>query len=94
MLLPPRMRKVLALLVLVLSIAVISIMAFHGYELFHEAWRRNWRSESVWGVKMWIPYLALPLGLGLFVMQMIADLIAAWRCDAEVLGHGEFEEDY
>jgi TRAP-type C4-dicarboxylate transport system permease small subunit len=43
---------------------------------------------------MWIPYLALPLGLGLFVMQMIADLIAAWRCDAEVLGHGEFEEDY
>ena len=51
MLLPPRMRKALALLVLVLSIAVISIMAFHGYELFHEAWRRNWRSESVWGVE-------------------------------------------
>jgi TRAP-type C4-dicarboxylate transport system permease small subunit len=94
MMLPPRMRKGLALFVLVLSITVISIMAFHGYELFHEAWRRNWRSESVWGVKMWIPYLALPLGLGLFVLQMIADLIAAWRCDAEVLGHGEFEEDY
>jgi TRAP-type C4-dicarboxylate transport system permease small subunit len=94
MLLPPGMRKSLALIVLAMSIAVISIMAFHGYELFHTAWERNWRSESVWGVRLWIPYLALPLGLGLFVLQMIADLIASWRCDDEVLGHGDFEEDY
>lgn len=94
MLLPPRWRKALALLVLTLSIVVISIMAFHGYELFHEAWERNWRSESIWGVSLWIPYLALPLGLGIFVLQLAADLIAAWRCDADVLGHGEFEEDY
>lgn len=94
MLLPPRIRKALALVVLSLSIAVISIMAFHGYELFHTAWERNWHSESVWGVSMWIPYLALPLGLGFFVLQMIADLIAAWQCDVEVLEHGEFEEDY
>jgi TRAP-type C4-dicarboxylate transport system permease small subunit len=94
MLLPPRWRKALALLVLALSIAVISIMAYYGYELFHIAWQRNWRSESVWGVSLWIPYLALPLGLGLFVLQMVADLIASWRCDAEVLAHGEYEEDY
>ncbi len=94
MLLPPKVRKALALIVLALSIAVISIMTFHGYELFHTAWVRNWHSESVWGVSMWIPYSALPLGLGLFVLQMVADLIASWRCDAEVLGHGEFEEDY
>jgi TRAP-type C4-dicarboxylate transport system permease small subunit len=94
MLLPPAVRKALALLVLALSIAVISIMTFHGYELFHIAWERGWRSESVWGVSLWIPYLAIPLGLGLFVVQMVADLIAAWRCDAEVLGHGSFEEDY
>ncbi|MGB5199063.1 MAG: TRAP transporter small permease [Sedimenticolaceae bacterium] len=94
MLLPPRLRKGLALIVLLLSIAVISIMTFYGYELFHIAWERNWRSESVWGVSLWIPYLAVPLGLGLFVLQMIADLIASWRCDAEVLGQGSFEEDY
>ena len=94
LLLPPGMRKALALVVLAMSIAVISIMAFYGYEIFHTAWERNWRSESVWGVSLWIPYLALPLGLGLFVLQMIADLLASWRCDNEVLGHGDFEEDY
>jgi len=94
MMLPPRMRKALGLVVLLASIAVISILAFHGYELFHTAWERNWHSESVWGVSMWIPYLALPLGFGLFLLQLIADLIAAWKCDVEVLEHGDFEEDY
>lgn len=94
MLLPPRLRKGLALFVLALSACVIAVMAFHGYELFHAAWSRNWRSESVWGVSLWIPYLALPVGFGLFVLQLIADLIASWMCDAEVLAHGDFEEDY
>jgi len=94
MLLPPKIRKALALIVLTLSIVVIAIMAYYGYELFHIAWVRNWRSESVWGVSLWIPYLALPVGLGLYVTQMIADLVSSWRCDAEVLGHGDFEEDY
>ena len=69
-------------------------MAFHGYELFHVAWERNWRSETVWGVSLWIPYLALPVGLGAFVLQLLSDLLASWQCDAEVLGHGDFEEDY
>ena len=94
MLLPPRLRKALALTVLVLSAAIVAVMAYHGYEIFHAAWERNWRSESVWGVSLWIPYLALPLGFGLFVLQLIADMIAAWVCEAEVLGHGDFEEDY
>jgi TRAP-type C4-dicarboxylate transport system permease small subunit len=94
MLLPPRARKALILVVLALSIAVIAVMAYHGYELFHVAWQRNWRSETVWGGSLWIPYLALPLGFGLFALQMVADLIASWVCDARVLAKGELEEDY
>lgn len=94
MLLPPDLQKVLAAVVLLVSICVISIMAFYGFELFYVALERGWRSESVWGVRMWIPYLALPVGLGLFVLQMLADLFASWRCDEEVLKHGDLEEDY
>ncbi len=94
MLLPPRLRKALVLLVLVLSIAVIAVMAYHGFELFHAAWERNWRSESVWGAPLWIPYLALPVGFGLYLLQLAADLIGSWACDAQALAHGEFEEDY
>ncbi|MDJ0738367.1 MAG: TRAP transporter small permease [Gammaproteobacteria bacterium] len=94
MLLPPAWRRWLTLLVLVASIVVIGIMAYHGFMLFHEAWDRNWRSDTVWGVSLWIPYLALPLGFGLFVLQLLADVVAALLCDDDALEHGVFEEDY
>ena len=94
MLLTPFGQKLLSLLVLVASIVVIGIMAWHGYELFHVAFDRGWRSDTVWGVKLWIPYVAMPIGFGLYVLQMIADLVASWLCDEHVLEHGELEEDY
>ena len=36
----------------------------------------NWRSNTVWRARLWIPYLAMPVGLGLLVLQYIADLLA------------------
>jgi TRAP-type C4-dicarboxylate transport system permease small subunit len=94
MLLKPFGQKLLALFVLAFSIAVVGVMAWHGYELFSVAHERGWRSDTVWGVKLWIPYVAMPLGFGLFVLQMIADLVASWLCDDTVLEHGDLEEDY
>jgi len=79
MLLPPRGRQVLALLTLGLTLAVIAAMLVHGFEMWRLAWERGWRSDTVWGVRLWIPYLALPLGFGLYLLQLVADLV-------EVLG--------
>ena len=74
--LPHRARFALAILTSVLSIGIISIMLWYGYEYWHFAWERGWRSDTVWGVRLWIPYLALPIGFGLLLLQLIADLIA------------------
>ncbi len=74
--LPAAARRVLASLVLVATIVMIGLMLFYGWEMFHVAWERNWRSETVWGVKLWIPYLAVPLGFALFALQLAADLWA------------------
>lgn len=76
MLLPPPARRALAAFTLVLTIAVAGVVAFYGFELFHLAFERNWKSDTVWGVSLWIPYLAIPLGFGLFVVQLAADLFA------------------
>jgi TRAP-type C4-dicarboxylate transport system permease small subunit len=78
-LLPPPLRKGLALLVLAASIAVMGVMFWYGYELFELAARRGWRTESVWGPPLWIPYLAMPLGFGLFILQLVADLVGELR---------------
>jgi TRAP-type C4-dicarboxylate transport system permease small subunit len=71
-----RVRKALALLVLISTMAVIGIMFFYSYEMWHFAWARGWKSETIWGIHLWIPYLALPLGFGLYLLQLIADLVA------------------
>ena len=65
----------------VLSIAVVAVMLFYGYEYWHFAWDRNWRSDTVWGVRLWIPYLSIPVGFGLLLLQLVADLLAV------ALGH-------
>jgi TRAP-type C4-dicarboxylate transport system permease small subunit len=69
-------RKALAFLVLGSSIVIIGIMAFYAYEMWHFAWQRGWRSETVWGPRLWIPYLAMPVGFGLYLLQLGADMYA------------------
>ena len=76
LLLPPAARKGLAVLVLTASLAIIAVMLFYGYEMWHMAFQRGWRSDTVWGVRLWIPYLAVPVGLGLLLLQLAADMLA------------------
>ncbi len=71
-----RARLILSLCTMGLGIAVVSLMLFYGFEYWYEAFSRNWRSDTVWGVRLWIPYLALPLGFSLFLLQMVADFYA------------------
>lgn len=74
--LPRRARFVLALITLGLSIAIVGLMLWYGFEYWHFAWERGWRSDTVWGVRLWIPYLSIPIGFGLLMLQLIADLVA------------------
>ena len=71
-----RVRFALAILTLSLSIVITAIMLFYGYEHWHFAWERGWTSDTVTAVPLWIPYLSLPLGFGLLLLQFIADFIA------------------
>ncbi|MCV6593678.1 MAG: TRAP transporter small permease [Silicimonas sp.] len=74
--LPMGARKVLAFVTLSVSILIVGVMLYYGYDYWHFAWERGWRSDTVWGVRLWIPYLALPVGFGLLLLQLIADLVA------------------
>ena len=53
---------------------MILIMLVYGWEMFELAARKKWRSETVWAVPLWIPYIFVPLGFGLFLLQLIADI--------------------
>ncbi len=74
--LPMGLRKLLFFVTKTTAIAIIAVMAFYSYEYWHIAWERNWRSDTVWGVRLWIPYMALPIGFALFILQLFADMVA------------------
>ncbi len=74
--LPRGARFGLSIVTLSLSILIVGVMLFYGYEYWHFAWERGWRSDTVWGVRLWIPYLAIPVGFGLLLLQLLADLVA------------------
>ncbi len=76
MMLPRKLRLALAVITLLASIIVIGLMTWYGYDLWHIAMSRGWRSDTVWGIKLWIPYLVMPVGFGIYLLQLTADLVA------------------
>ena len=74
--LPKTARYYMCIVTLSLSIAMVAVLLYYGFEHWHLTYERNWKSDTVWGVRLWIPYVALPVGFGLFLLQLIADLVA------------------
>lgn len=73
-LLPASMRRGLAFATLLLTAGMVAIMLWHGWDMWHLAWSRNWKSETVMSFPLWVPYLAIPVGFGLFLLQLLGDL--------------------
>lgn len=44
-----------------------------------EAWESGQTTHSLWKARLWIPYLAVPVGLFLLCLQMATDLILVAR---------------
>ncbi|MDN3518642.1 TRAP transporter small permease [Aquisalimonas lutea] len=53
-----------------------AVIAVFGFEYWHLAWSRNWDTGTMWGPPLWIPLLALPLGMGLLALQYVASFLA------------------
>ena len=75
LMLSPKGRFALAMLIQGLTIAIVGFMAWLSYDFWHEAWEWGERSDTLWGPPLWIPYAAMPLGFGLYLLQLIADLL-------------------
>lgn len=79
-------RLRLALFASSISLAFCLLIAIVGYEFWYEAWEANWVSDSIWEVRLWIPYFSLPFGFALLSLQYIADIISLLRGDEMPFG--------
>lgn len=74
--LPVGVRKWAVFVSLLLSMIMSAVVAFYGYQLWYDAWEWGEVSDTIWGVPLWIPYLPIPLGFGLYCLQLFADMAA------------------
>ncbi len=58
----------------VLSFFFCVYVAYKGWGMFWEAYIKGWRSDSLWGPPLSIPYFFLPLGLTLLSLQLIVQI--------------------
>ena len=70
-----RKRYWLALFANLLALAFCLTMVVLTYRYWNEAWSSNWRSDTVWRARLWIPYAAMPIGLGVLSLQYVAELM-------------------
>ncbi len=84
--LPMLFRKALHIFTLGLSLVIIAVMVFYGFDYWHVAFERNWTSDTIFAVRLWIPYSTLPIGFGLLFLQLLADLIAVINDEAKPFG--------
>jgi len=73
--LAPKARWWLALFSIILAFAFVLVLFVLCTNYWYEAWSENWRSDTVWRARLWIPFLSMPIGLGLLVLQYAAELI-------------------
>lgn len=70
-----RNRYWLAVFSNLLTLAFCVTMVFLTYRYWNEAWSENWRSNTMWRARLWIPYAAMPIGLGILSLQYVAELL-------------------
>lgn len=71
----PRNRYRLALFTMLLALGFCVVLFVLCSAYWYQAWAGNWRSDTVWRARLWIPYSAMPIGLGLLVLQYIVELL-------------------
>jgi TRAP-type C4-dicarboxylate transport system permease small subunit len=89
----PRLRYWLAIFTSVLSLAFCAVLWWLCTKFWYEAWSLNWRSDTVWRSRLWIPYLAMPVGLGLLVLQYVVEIVcvATGRAKPFAMGNEPYE---
>ena len=76
LILPQKARFFMAILSLTATAVIIGMILFYGSEYWYLTYKKGWTSETVNETPLWIPYLSIPLGFGLYLLQILSDLTA------------------
>jgi TRAP-type C4-dicarboxylate transport system permease small subunit len=71
-----RVRFWLALTTMTMGFGFVLVLFVLCTGYWYQAWTNNWHSDTVWRATLWVPFLAMPIGLGLLVLQYSVEFIS------------------
>ena len=67
-------RRVLHLFGSVVALVFCGFFLWASVPWWYDAFSGNQTTSSIWRARLWIPYLSVPVGLGLLCLQLIAEI--------------------
>jgi TRAP-type C4-dicarboxylate transport system permease small subunit len=81
-----RARYWLALVTSLLALGFVVVLFVLCTLYWYQAFAEGWRSNTVWRARLWIPYLSMPIGLGLLLLQYATDILCLVTGRAQPFG--------
>ncbi|EKS28334.1 TRAP transporter small permease subunit [Afipia felis] len=72
----PKKRFWLALFTSLVAFGFCAVIFVLCTSYWYDAYSEGWFSNTVWRARLWIPYLSMPIGLGLLTLQYVAEILA------------------
>lgn len=70
----PRIRRHLHLIGSLITLVFCGLFLYASIPWWHETWVTGQTTSSIWKARLWIPYLAVPVGLALLCLQLLAEM--------------------
>jgi TRAP-type C4-dicarboxylate transport system permease small subunit len=69
-------KNILAIVAAVLSLLFLVVLFYSSVELTRHAWVKNLKTPTIWSFPLWKVYIFLPIGMGITVLQYLADILS------------------
>ncbi|MEM1006312.1 MAG: TRAP transporter small permease subunit, partial [Pseudomonadota bacterium] len=63
-----------------------AIVAFWGWDIFHDSWSRGRTTGSLLNLPSWVAELSVPVGFGLLTIQALVELVSLRGGQIHTLG--------
>ena len=69
-------KNILAIVAAILALSFLAILFYSSVELTTHAWVKNIKTPTIWSFPMWKVYIFLPIGMGIMILQYLADILS------------------
>ena len=69
-------KNFLAIVSAILALLFLAVLFYSSVELTNHAWVKNIKTPTIWNFPMWKVYIFLPIGMGIMVLQYLADILS------------------